>query len=505
MKFISVCSGIEAASVAWEPLGWKALCFAEIEKFPSAVLKHHYPKTPNHGDMTKYHEWPDYKPDLICGGTPCQAFSVAGLRQGLADPRGNLTLTFLGVVARYMPRWVVWENVPGVLSSISTEHPDEMDAPNDLQEGEEREYNEDYEADSSHALSCFMDGLQQLGYGVARRIIDAQYCGIPQRRRRVIVVGHIGDWTRAASVLFEPHSLQGNPPPSRKAGQEVAGTISSRTSGGGGLGTDFDLAGGVVEVAAGLRTNRPGEGGISGHDTHLVPVVSPTLNTKSGSHHAPDTKAYVVITDNPMAWPVDVAPTLNAHFGEKQGLEDQHINGGCGLFVPGEQPVCITGEITHALKAEGADASEDGTGRGNPIIAFNWNAQPDQINFSEDSTTALTCSQGPAIGFQDDTTPKVSVESIGALRADAGGQGACVSSRMQVRRLTPLECERLQGFPEHYTQIPYGKKPSTNCPDGPRYKALGNSWAVPVFRWVGERIAKVDCESRFIFTEEEAP
>ncbi len=197
--------------------------------------------------MTKFNEWPDFSIDLLCGGTPCQAFSVAGLRAGLSDPRGNLTLTFLAVAAKYRPRWIVWENVPGVLS------------------------------DRTNAFGQFLAGLGQLGYGWAYRVLDAQFCGVPQRRRRVFVVGHLGDWRRASAVLFERESVRGDSPPSRKSRQEVTGTLSSRASAGGGLGTGFDLAGGVI--AAGI------------------------------------------------------APTLNAHFGEKQGLENQHINGGGGLFV----------------------------------------------------------------------------------------------------------------------------------------------------------------------------
>ncbi len=311
MNYISVCSGIEAASVAWHPLGWTPLAFSEIEPFPSAVLAHRFPGVPNLGDMTKFHEWPDKfangaTPDAVAGGTPCQAFSIAGLREGLLDPRGNLTLTFLGVVAKYMPTWVVWENVPGVLSSVTTDHPPEMAAPDDLREGERRECVEDYEADSSHALSCFMDGLQKLGYGCALRCLDAQYFGLAQRRRRVFVVGYLGDWRRAAEVLFESDCLRWNPPPSRQARQEVAGTLSSRTSGGGGLGTDFDVVGGRQASTGGPDENDAADG-------RLV------VGGNGGGV---------------LKWPADLAPTLNAHFGEKQGLEDQHINGGGGLFVP---------------------------------------------------------------------------------------------------------------------------------------------------------------------------
>jgi DNA (cytosine-5)-methyltransferase 1 len=204
MKFLSVCSGIEAASVAWNPLGWKAVAFSEIEPFPCAVLAHHYPETPNWGDMTKYKEWPDVSIDLLCGGTPCQSFSVAGLRKGLDDPRGNLMLTFGAIAAKYRPQWLVWENVPGVLSS-----------------------------NGGADFGAFLGMLGQLGYGFAYRVLDAQYFGVAQRRRRVFVVGCLGDWRSAAAVLFERHSLSGNPAPRRQAGKGFAADAAPCLTGSG--------------------------------------------------------------------------------------------------------------------------------------------------------------------------------------------------------------------------------------------------------------------------------
>ena len=185
MRFLSVCSGIEAASSAWKPLGWRPVAFSEIEPFPCAVLSHHYPDVPNYGDMTNFKDWPDHAIDLLCGGTPCQSFSVAGLRKGLDDPRGNLMLTFGAIAAKYRPKWLVWENVPGVLSS-----------------------------NGGRDFGTFLGMLGQLGYGFAYRVLDAQYFGVAQRRRRVFVVGCLGDWRSAAAVLFERHSLQGHPAPS---------------------------------------------------------------------------------------------------------------------------------------------------------------------------------------------------------------------------------------------------------------------------------------------------
>ncbi len=189
MIYGSVCSGIEAATVAWHdikksdgtPVGWKPAFFSDIEKFPRAVLAHHYPTVPCHGDFTTIGE-NEYAPiDLLVGGTPCQSFSIAGLRKGLDDDRGNLALEFIRLAKRLRPRWILWENVPGVLSS-----------------------------NKGRDFGSFLGGLAECGYGFAYRVLDAQYFGAPQRRRRVFVVGYLGDWRRAAAVLFERESLQGD-------------------------------------------------------------------------------------------------------------------------------------------------------------------------------------------------------------------------------------------------------------------------------------------------------
>ena len=199
MKYASVCSGIEAATVAWHSLGWTPVFFSEIEPFPCAVLTHHYPDVPNYGDMTKFKEWPNADFDVLVGGTPCQSFSVAGLRKGLEDPRGNLMLTYLAIAERYRPQWIVWENVPGVLSS-----------------------------NGGRDFGTFLGALGHLGYGWAYRVLDAQWFGVAQRRRRVFVVGYLGDWQRAAAVLFESESVRRDSPPSRETGQRVAGTVAAR-------------------------------------------------------------------------------------------------------------------------------------------------------------------------------------------------------------------------------------------------------------------------------------
>lgn len=227
MKYATVCSGIEAPSVAWEGLGWKAQWFSEIEKFPCELLAQRYPNVPNLGDMREVHQSDEFKRpiDVFMGGTPCQDFSVAGLGKGLGGSNGSLTLTFLEILGRLRPRWVVWENVPGVLSD-----------------------------NGGRTFGTFVGALEKFGYGWAYRICDAQYFGVPQRRRRVFVVGHFGNAQRAAAVLFERQSLCGDPAPSRKAREEIAGTLMARTKGGGGFGTDFEVAGGL-QVARALTTS----------------------------------------------------------------------------------------------------------------------------------------------------------------------------------------------------------------------------------------------------------
>ena len=216
MKYLSVCSGVEAATVAWHDLGWKPVAFSEIEPFPSAVLAHRFPTVPNVGDMTKYKEWNlNESIDLLVGGTPCQSFSVAGLRKGLEDPRGNLMLTYVGILDKFRPKWCVWENVPGVLSS-----------------------------NGGRDFGSFLGALVELGYGFAYRVLDAQHFGVPQRRRRVFVVGCLGDWTSASKVLFESESLLGN---SKKGGSKKQNATSTSTS-------STEIDGGADRIAHAIST-----------------------------------------------------------------------------------------------------------------------------------------------------------------------------------------------------------------------------------------------------------
>ncbi len=509
MRYLSVCAGIEAVSVAWQPLGWEPAMFAEIDPFCCWLLRSRYRASRpilmpsphdaldrkeakrraaairntvalpaggdviNAGDFTRIGKQDVGTIDLLAGGTPCQSFSVAGKRAGLDDPRGNLTIEFARLADRLRPLWVVWENVPGVLS-----------------------------IDDGRTFGAFLGMLVELGYGVAWRVMDAQYFGVPQRRRRVFAVGHLGDWRAAAAIFLEWHGLSGYPPPRREARKDVAPTLSARAHGGGGLGTDFDLDGGLIRQLA-----------FGGNNT-------------SG--------------------PIDVATAANA----------------CAS-ASGRMDFETETFITHSLSADGFDASEDGTGRGVPLIAgtlstrygassgrdlsdssallplaFNLRgreggAMPEPADGAS-VRSALGGSSNSYIAFSakdygadvDEIAPTLRGMGHESSHANGGGQVAVAftlhgsdgtastatptdvagsvrtkppgnienssttiaQQGMAVRRLTPRECERLQGFPDDYTLIEYRGKLAA---DGPRYRALGNSMAVPVMRWIGQRIAAV--------------
>ena len=455
MKYLSVCSGIEAASVAWP--AWSAVAFAEIDKFPSAVLAHHYPNVPNWGDMNEFKQWPDADPDVLVGGTPCQSFSVAGLRRGLDDPRGNLTLTYLAIADRYRPRWVVWENVPGVLSD-----------------------------DDGRTFGTFLGGLGELGYGFAYRVLDAQYFGLAQRRKRVFVVGCLGDWRRAAAVLLERECLSGNPAPSREARARVAGTLGGSSQEGGFRTTDIDNSGAFI-------TNGPG-GELSARDAKGpdTPLAQCTLVAFDETQITHNENRCIAIQ--------------NAARGKDQN--------GLGIADPGEPMFTLDQASQHAIAFESrfarngrgapeevcqplkAQSGRTGKGDSAPLIAFSDLADPIAANQARTDTREGTNNNGLAVAFEpryytrDNKTGGAPSETatLTATAWKAGDAAPHVSAGMQVRRLTPRECARLQGFPDDYLDITYRGKPAA---DGPRYKALGNSMAVPVMRWIGERIAKV--------------
>ncbi|WP_145182368.1 DNA cytosine methyltransferase [Pseudomonas sp. URMO17WK12:I11] len=467
----SVCSGIEAATVAWHPLGWRAAWYAEIEQFPSAVLAHHYPDTPNHGDMTRLAalvlSGKIQAPDVLVGGTPCQAFSVAGMREGLADPRGALTIKYVELLdaidhvrtKRGEPEAAcVWENVPGVLS------------------------------DKGNAFGCFLGALvgesaelkppggkwKDAGcvYGptrtVAWRVLDAQYFGLAQRRRRVFVVASARAGFDPLEVLFEREGVRRDTAPRRGEGQAAAGTITAST---GGV-DENDAADGRLTVFGGNNTAGPID-------------VAPARNACASASGRMDFESEAFV----------VSGTLQAN-GKAAGSATQQDAENGMLVVHGTQDPCTLHDQAFALGRN--------SGQENAVLAFAENSRSEIRLEGGDGQVVGTLSTGggkpgqglPCIAFQErgregGRSLEVGGDIAYALTAPGDGgrsQERNVLTGSAVRRLTPRECERLQGFPDDYTLIAYRGRVAGLCPDGPRYKAIGNSKAVPVVRWIGWRL-----------------
>ena len=417
MIYGSVCSGIESASLAWGPLGWRAAFLAETAKFPRAVLKHRFPGVPLRGDFTNIEEG-DHEPiDVLVGGTPCQSFSVAGARRGLDDPRGDLSLEFLALARRLRPRWLVFENVPGLLSNWSGA----PERPPDL--------GRCWEGDETSDFATFLGALQDCGYGFAWRVLDARYFALAQRRPRLFVVDRLGDWEAAAQVLVEPESLRGDPAPGGEARQDVAGPVTASLGkhGGASAGKDCTIRNVILHDVAGTLSARTKGGGALGTDFEC--------------------------------------------------------NGGLIAFNGRMDPV--PGETVGALDQDGNTAC-----------------------------IALVQCNGSNVGTE---TP--------SLRRGGGGKPGqsypAIADDMGVRRLTTLECERLQGLPDHWTAIPWKRRAipddeadylaghglpveralggaawtTTVAPDTPRYMAIGNAMPTTVMAWIGARIAAMECTS----------
>jgi len=598
IRFLSVCSGVEAASQALIPLGgFKCVGVAEIEPHPCHVLahrfgasrpinmprpedvpthnadgSHRFPQAiakdkreraaaikavsklpdkgeiPNYGDMSRFQEWPDADVDALCGGTPCQSFSVAGLREGLADPRGNLMLTFGAIAARIRPRWLLWENVPGVLSSNGG-----------------RDFASFLGLLSGQQIEPPPEGWQNSGiipgiadaYGVAYRVLDAQFVrtrgkprAVPQRRRRVFVIGYLGDWRRAAAVLFDRESLRRDPAPRREAGQRPAPTISARPSGGGGLGTDFDLDGGLIaaEVAPTLCAN--GNGNKTGGDrppgsdgdttTSLIALSSGQANAETAHDHSP---ALTCLHEAPIVVQ-PIAPTLRG-----EGFDASEDGTGKGtpiIAVPHPLPVAGTmaangdapgkhgfgmGQqdwengyavpvaIQERAVSENLQAGPGGAGYStegaaytlearNKVQAVAFDSKGTQVQTDETGTAPTLRAMGHADSHQNGggqlavafaenqrgrdggAMPEGPHDTANIRAASGGSSRSYVAAPWAVRRLTPRECERLQGMADDVTNVPWRGKGTS--PDGPRYKAIGNSWALNCIEWIGERMLIVD-------------
>ena len=608
MKYASVCSGVEAASLAWMPLGWEAAWFSEIEPFPCAVLKERFPDVPNLGDMTKIKVETlsngDQKftgadgavitvpggVDLLVGGTPCQGFSVSGKMGGVNDLRSRLCLNYIDLLKTMRPRWFVWENVPGVFSTNGG--------------GDFRQ---------------FLAKIDEIGYYLAWRVLDAQYVrvdgfprAVPQRRRRVFVVGCLMGWTYPASVLFEPDCVSGNTPPRRIKGKGFAG--------------DFETRAGTASVIR-MRAGKPGggKGALIGDElSHTLAAgandqtlinsrpwdetgVNPTLNQcnagsgiigasnqeifcqnanglvmsiGNGQANSTKTDPELAQTLNTMHDQQAIIETGKGFFRESdcsgtlESNEDQHLRNiicapldlrnatrdpekkdeinrqGVGIgqngdpmttlstgAVPGvicvygsqdsicnsdhanavnrnnglENIVCQYGEVAGTLEAR--HDSSPCADRGQNIVCYDARGNGDGTTantMTGDHQSRITdytalvqtysLSSKNSKGFQSES-PKGYCHEIDTARTldttpndpnkNNGGNVVC-SVHRTVRRLMPVECERLMGFPDNWTRIPWRGKPAEQCPDGPRYKACGNSMCVNVMRWIGMRIELVE-------------
>lgn len=387
MRYVSIFSGVEAATLAWEPLGWEPLAFCEIDDFPSAVLADHWPNVPNLGDITKV-DWKNEihgAVDLVVGGSPCQSFSVAGKREGLKGASG-LMFEYIRCVQELRPRWFLWENVPGALTS-----------------------------ENGDAFGQLLREMDELGYCLAWRILDAQFFGVAQRRRRLFLVGHLGAES-PAEVLFEPDCLSGNTQSSREKRKELTRRA----------GRSAACAG--FKYSAAPRANTLG-------------YAEEQENTLTADWHA---HAVLPLQGNIIGR------------ADSAGPADK------GYGMPGDHAFTPLANHPHMV------ASGSGS---DPIAMGDLNAH-----------TAICRNVCPTLKCGGD----------GAMIASEIGDKPTEGNPMLVRRLTPLECERLQGFPDGHTLIAWKGKPAEECPDSPRYKAIGNSMAVPVMRWLGERIEAVD-------------
>ena len=417
MRYGSVCSGVEAATMAWHPLGWKAQWFSEIEPFPSAVLQHHYPEVPNLGDMTLIHSNPIFNEttiDVLVGGTPCQSFSVAGLRKGMEDPRGNLALEFCRIANKAKPQWIVWENVPGVLSS-----------------------------NGGKDFASLLGALGELGYGFAYRILDAQHFGVPQRRRRIFVVGYLGDWRPAAAVLFESESLCRHIAESRGKREKITRSIE----------------GGPATYRKSSRATTK-----DGLETWVEDDVSNTLNC----FDVGDVRSTVSVVEPDSWWDGgQTAASLTTRCHDQYMPDKGHFS----AVIQKEETKWLPPNDSETM---GSLLARDYKGMGNQDLI--------------DGRGLVVSEKGIAVDMYNMSVNDRTSQTISSSASDINHTGGTIQNS-RVRRLTPVECERLQGFPDNFTNIPYRKKPES--PDGPRYKAMGNSMAVPVIAWIGGRIQEV--------------
>lgn len=466
MRFLSVCSGIEAASVAWLPLGWQCIGVSEIEPFPCAVLKSHYPDVPNYGDMTRYMEWEikqgDF--DLIVGGCPCQAFSIAGLHKGLDDPRGNLTLTFLGLIDQFKPHYVIYENVPGILS------------------------------DKTRAFEQFLNGLIELGYVFDTDILDARFFGVPQRRRRVFVVAVRADYVNTFDTggaderptddeLFsdyEIRSANGGDNKLWQAARKIKFALGATKTRGYGLGQVQTVKGGLHGNIAEGKEKRQG----TAESTREVAKSNVSITQTGCASARLANETDTITAGGGHRWASTPLVMYRTH---PQDSRYEDCNGDTDSVTASygmggnNTPLVLNGcgSKNIMLEDEAMTLTNNGVRTGYGMLATIQNVciPLDTMSLDERRDKSNACS----IGSNGDPSSTISVAHHHAI-------GAVQGNTAVVRQLTPVECERLQGFPDNYTRIAWRGKSEEGCPNSLRYKALGNSMAVPCMRFIGERV-----------------
>jgi len=517
LRFLSLFSGIEAASTAWEPLGWEPVAFSEIEPFPCAVLAHHWPHIPNLGDVTQI-EMKHIKKlgaiDIVIFGSPCQDLSVAGKRAGLDGERSGLFRSAIRIVRwarkHNKLRFALWENVPGAFSTNSG-----------------RDFAAVVREMSGADVGVPSDGWKNTGVAFGREgftewsVLDAQWFGVPQRRRRVFALSDFGSWRDRPPILFERESLCGNPAPSREKGEGTAADVApSITS----SGPPFSRTGNSrVETEALVTTfSTPALGDVREDE------IASTMQAKTGSAGETQNPAYVATyrkprrvqstTDHESWVEDDIANTINTfdvgdvgdvrstnavayrpqNFGDEgggyteadvsnsldatQGSKQTHLAVAFNwqedrTFKVGEQANPLRASQTEAIAVRTAQTSVNGIGVSDVAHTLDG-VQGQAVAFTADVKQVQWASGGGEI--ENDTAQ--------AIRANPETNYQFLRQQMQVRRLTPVECCRLQGFSDDHLDITYRNKPA---PDGAKYKALGNSMAVPVIRWIGKQISCV--------------
>jgi DNA (cytosine-5)-methyltransferase 1 len=490
----SVCSGIEAASVAWHCLGFKPSWFSEIEPFPSAVLADHFPEVHNHGDFTKIAKkilaGKCEAPDILVGGTPCQAYSLAGLRKSLDDARGQLSLSFT-LLADAMdrkrceenkePSIILWENVPGVLAT------------------------------KDNAFGCFLAGLAgetsalvpagkkwtHAGYvsgptrTVAWRILDAQHFGVAQRRKRVFVIASARTDIDPREILFEFDGLRRDFAPRREQRQATTTATAPRIEEGNSVAVGTDCYNGSITGDIACTMGTSGSSVNATGPTVMTPkqlgkhqkrLALGSRGDITGAKCASDYKGvgnqYVSDGKLVLSLPFqETADCLYAAYGTKWNGNAAAFNGSLFAFTSKDYGNDATVECAPTLRSMSHNKSH-ANGGGQLAVAY-----PKRNKHDGAKSFTVSVNSG---GFAWESPVSPTLATTGG--ATANQQYGFRTADMRVRRLTPIECERLQGFPDNWTRIRWRGNKRKDCPDGPRYKATGNSMAVPVMRWIGFRI-----------------